>query len=120
MLGQGDVDALILDLCFNIGDEDNFSKAVAGHFTEKPVRGYLKQTRKDDQFTSLEPHRIEPSSQHNFLKPIVVLTNRTVSAVEVMALMMEQLPTATIMDEPGNGWTVTFSNRSYFSSDMKN
>lgn len=128
------LDAIILDIRFNIGGDDKFSQNIAGRFTEKERIGFYKQTRKDGNFGELVPKTIRPKGKTPFLKKVILLTNdRSVSAADVLAMMMEQLPNATIIGERSNGsysdlmnaklpngWKVTLSNQRYLTVDKKN
>lgn len=128
------LDAVIIDIRFNIGGDDEFSKKIAGRFINKPMVGYFKQTRKNGEFGKLDTIIIPPNGKKPFLKKVVLLTNdRTVSAGDVLALMMSQISTVTIIGEPSNGsysdlyekklpngWKITLSNQRYLSSDKIN
>ena len=75
------------------------------------------------EFSSMEPHYLEPSSNLRWHKPVVVLTNRHVySAANEFVMYMKALPQAKIVgDHTGggagmpfssslpNGWSVRFS-----------
>ena len=87
-----DLDAVIVDIRFNIGGDDRFSQNIAGRFVDKPTVGFYKETRTDGKFGTLKTKMINPKGQHPFLKPTVLLTNeRSFSAADVLALMMSQL-----------------------------
>jgi hypothetical protein len=129
-----DLDAVIVDVRFNIGGEDRFSQNVAGRFIEKETVGFMKQTRKDGIFGGMETRMIKPKGKKAFLNKVVLLTNdRTVSAADVLALMMNEFPNVTIIGERSNGsysdlnskilpngWKLTLSNQRYFSASNKN
>lgn len=129
-----DLDAIIIDIRFNIGGDDEFSKKVAGRFLNKSMVGFYKQTRKNGEFGKLDTIMLKPNGKEAFLNKVVLLTNdRTVSAADVLALMMSQLSNVTIIGEPSNGsysdlyekklpngWMVTLSNQRYFSADKVN
>ena len=129
-----DLNAVIVDIRFNIGGDDEFSKKIAGKFLSKPMAGFYKQTRKNGVFGKLDTLMIKPNGKEAFLNKVVLLTNdRTVSAADVLALMMSQLSNVTIIGEPSNGsysdlyekklpngWKVTLSNQRYLSVDKVN
>ena len=129
-----DLDGVIIDIRFNIGGDDEFSKKLAGKFINKPTIGFFKQTRENGEFGKLNTIMLEPNSKKAFLNKVVLLTNdKSVSAADVLALMMSQLPNVTIIGEPSNGsysdlyekklpngWKVTLSNQRYFSADKVN
>lgn len=128
------VEALILDIRFNIGGTDEFSQKLAGMFIEEKMIGFRKQSRKEGAFGELTSKYIHPTNSTPFLKPVILLTNdQTVSAADVFTMMMDQLPNVTIMGERTNGsysdlfsrklpngWRVTLSNQRYYTVDMKN
>ena len=128
------LDAVIVDIRFNIGGDDEFSKKVAGRFLNKPIVGFYKQTRKNGEFGKLNTIMLKPNGKEAFTDKVVLLTNdKTVSAADVLALMMSQLSNVTIMGEPSNGsysdlyqkklpngWMVSLSNQRYLSADKVN
>lgn len=129
-----DLDAIIIDVRFNMGGDDGFSQKIAGRFVEEEQIGFYKQTRKDGEFGPLKSKMIKPMGRKPFLKPVILLTNdRTFSAADVLALMMSELPNVTIIGEPSNGsysdlkgaklpngWNLTLSNQRYLSLSKKN
>jgi carboxyl-terminal processing protease len=130
------VNALIIDVRDNIGGNDEFAFEVAGRFTGKPVVGMYKQTRIRgggyEQFGVLEKWMLQPKGGRPFLKPVVVLTNdKTVSAGDVFAMLMEERPQVRMIgtntrgiysDMYGftlpNGWLISLSNQRYYNSKM--
>ncbi len=128
------VEAIIIDVRFNVGGDDGFSQKVAGRFVRDKVVGFKKQTRVNKRFGELKEKFITPNGNAPFSGPVVLLTNdQTFSAADVLALMMASLPNVTIIGEPSNGsysdlwgkklpngWRVTLSNQRYYSVDMKN
>ena len=129
-----DLDAVIIDIRFNIGGDDEFSKKIAGRFINKPIVGFYKQTRGNGKFGKLNTVMLKPIGKETFLNKVVLLTNdRTISAADVLALMMSQISNVTIIGEPSNGsysdlyekklpngWKVTLSNQRYLSIDKVN
>lgn len=128
------VNSLIIDIRFNMGGTDEFSQKVAGRFVDKKRAGFLKQTRKDGEFKELEERFIKPRGKKPFTNPVILITNdRTVSAADVFAMMMAELPNVTIIGEPTNGsysdiyskklpngWRINLSNQRYYSLGMMN
>lgn len=124
-----ELEAVIIDIRFNIGGNDSFSQRVAGYLVDEPTTGFHKQTLKNKVFQELNTHMIKPSKRHHFEGKVVLLTNdKTVSAADVMALMLSELPQATLIGEASNGsysdlmnaklpngWKITLSNQRYFS-----
>jgi C-terminal processing protease CtpA/Prc len=129
-----DMDAIIIDIRFNIGGDDGFSQKIAGRFISDEGVGFYKQTRKNGNFGSLQSKIIKPMGKKPFLKPVILLTNdQTFSAADVLALMMSELPNATIIGEPSNGsysdlknaklpngWNLTLSHQRYLSVSKNN
>ena len=92
---------------------------------EKTLVGYIqhKTGKGHSDFSSLEPHYIEPSSNIRWTKPVVVLTNRQVySAANEFTMYMKAMPMVKVVgDHTGggagmpfssslpNGWVVRFS-----------
>ncbi|MEO1253562.1 MAG: S41 family peptidase [Bacteroidota bacterium] len=127
------VESIIVDVRFNMGGTDEFSKKVAGRFISEEHLGFTKQTRKKKVFGELKKEFFKPTNDP-FLGPVVLLTNdQTVSAADVLAIIMAPLPNVTLIGEPSNGsfsdlygrrlpnkWIVTLSNQRYYSVDMKN
>lgn len=127
------LESVIIDIRFNIGGDDAFSQRIAGYLVDEPTIGFYKQTRKKQVFGELKTKMIEPSKKHYFNGKVVLLTNdKSVSAADVMALMLSELPQATLIGEPSNGsysdlqngrlpngWKVTLSNQRYLSAQSK-
>ncbi len=122
MLCQG----LIIDIRGNGGgDLTNAEKLAARFCHEKTLVGYLqhKTGPGHSDFSEMEPHYLEPSSNIRWQKPVVVLTNRHVfSAANEFTMYMKALPQVKIVgDHTGggagmpfssslpNGWNVRFS-----------
>lgn len=129
------LEAVIVDIRFNIGGDDRFSQSVAGKFVKDPTIGFYKQTRSKGKFGPLETRMIKPNGKVQFLdRKVVLLTNdKSTSAADVLALMMSQLPNVTLIGEASNGsysdifekklpngWKVTLSNQRYLSTDKQN
>jgi hypothetical protein len=135
-VGEGNLDealsymllcqGLIIDIRNNGGGDLTTAERLAGRFVqEKTLTGYIQhKTGKGHQdFSSLEPRYLEPSSNVRWHKPVCVLTNRSVfSAANDFAVMMHTLPNVKLVgDHTGggsglpmssslpNGWNVRFS-----------
>jgi carboxyl-terminal processing protease len=128
---------LIIDIRFNPGGTDRFAYKVAGRFTDEKYLGHFKQSRIEGDsliFSELEPRYVVPKGKQSYKKPIILLTNDvTVSAADVLALVLKELPHVTIMGENTNGsfsdisskrlpngWKITLSKERYFSSQKIN
>lgn len=135
-IGEGNLDDVLMHmmLCQGIiidirnnggGDLTNADKLAARFCQEKTLVGYLqhKTGPGHGEFSAMEPHYLEPSSNLRWHKPVVVLTNRHVySAANEFVMYMKALPQAKIVgDHTGggagmpfssslpNGWSVRFS-----------
>ena len=135
-IGEGNLDDVLMHmmLCQGIiidirnnggGDLTNADKLAARFCQEKTLVGYLqhKTGPGHGEFSSMEPHYLEPSGNLRWHKPVVVLTNRHVySAANEFVMYMKALPQAKIVgDHTGggagmpfssslpNGWSVRFS-----------
>ena len=117
---------LIIDIRNNGGGDLTTAELMAGRFVqEKTLVGYMqhKTGKGHNDFSSLEPRYLEPSSNIRWHKPVCVLTNRSVfSAANDFAVMMHALPNVKLVgDHTGggsgmpmssslpNGWGVRFS-----------
>lgn len=135
-IGEGNLDEVLLHmaLCQGIivdirsnggGDLTNAELLAARFCQEKTLVGYLKHKTGAGHadFSSPEPHYLEPSSNLRWHKPVCVLTNRHVfSAANEFAMYMQTLPGVLLVgDHTGgggglpfsaslpNGWVVRFS-----------
>ena len=135
-VGEGNLDdvlsylalcrGLIIDIRNNGGGDLTTAERLAGRFVhEKTLVGYMqhKTGTGHDDFSTLEPQYLEPSSKIRWHKPVCVLTNRSVySAANSFAVWMRALPNVRIVgDHTGggsgmpmssslpNGWSVRFS-----------
>lgn len=135
-IGEGNLDDVLMHmmLCQGIiidirnnggGDLTNADKLAARFCQEKTLVGYIqhKTGPGHGEFSSMEPHYLEPSGNLRWHKPVVVLTNRHVySAANEFVMYMKALPQAKIVgDHTGggagmpfssslpNGWSVRFS-----------
>lgn len=135
-IGEGNLDDVLMHmmLCQGIiidirnnggGDLTNADKLAARFCQEKTLVGYVqhKTGPGHGEFSAMEPHYLEPSSNLRWHKPVVVLTNRHVySAANEFVMYMKALPQVKIVgDHTGggagmpfssslpNGWSVRFS-----------
>lgn len=135
-IGEGNLDevfshmmlcnGLIIDIRSNGGGNlTNADKLAARFCNEKTLVGYTqhKTGPGHSDFSDMEPHYLEPSSNLRWQKPVCVLTNRHVySAANEFTSYMKSLPGVIIVgDKTGggagmpfsaslpNGWVVRFS-----------
>jgi hypothetical protein len=125
-------DGIIIDIRSNGGGNLSNAEVVASRFADME-RLYMKQKFKSgpnrNDFSEWYNHLIKPKGEKQFLKPVVVLTNKQVgSTSEGFVLAMKSLPQVTIVgDTTGgasgnpvfrelpNGWTFRLST-SYSST----
>lgn len=105
-------DGLIVDVRGAGGGEDIAGKTIASHFTDQE-RLYMTTSIKNgpgaNDFTEPTPWLISPRGERQFLKPVVLLTNRfTISARETFCLAMRTLPQVTTVGDTTAG---AFSNQ---------
>jgi len=125
---------IIIDVRDNIGGNDEFAFEVAGRFVDKKVVGMHKKTRNGgyEDFSKAETWYIEPRGNYKKKYSVILLTNdKTVSAGDVFAMIMKELPKVTIIGtntrgiysdmygfELPNKWLVSLSNQRYYTSKM--
>jgi C-terminal processing protease CtpA/Prc len=102
--------ALIMDIRFNRGGGEGVALQVAGRFTAKTSKGAYRYKRKKNggysDFVKLPSFRNKPhpSKRIKYIGPVYLLTNeRTVSAGDLLALYMSQLPNVTIIGDNTEG-----------------
>ncbi len=129
-----DVQGIIIDVRFNSGGYDKYSFEIAGRFVDKKWLGHFKSKKKKSGFTELEPRYLEPKGNKQLTMPIVLLTSdQSMSATDVFALIMKELPYVTIIGDNThgvfsdikdfklpNGWKYTFSSQKFLSADKHN
>ena len=129
-------EGLIIDVRDNIGGNDEFGFELAGRFTGKKVTGMYKKTRKRgggyEELENPETWYIEPKGNAPYSGKMMVLTNdKTVSAGDVFALIMKELPRTQLIGENTRGiysdmygftlpnkWLVSLSNQRYYNANM--
>lgn len=143
-IGEGNLDevmmylmlceGLIIDIRGNGGGNlTNAEKLAARFCQQKTLVGYTqhKTGPGHSDFSSMEAHYLEPSSNIRWQKPVVVLTNRHVySAANEFVMYMKTLPQVKIVgDRTGggagmpfssslpNGWNVRFSAVPTYDAD---
>lgn len=130
-----EMEAIIIDIRTNMGGDDSFANKVARRLTNTKILGHYKQEKKGkDMFGELIPKYLNPRNKTRFLKKVYLITDdKTVSAADVLALDMKQIPNVTIVgdnsngsfsdiysDRLPNGWNIDMSNERYLSPKMVN
>lgn len=129
---------IILDIRNNGGGYITNVQTIASCFTtQKRLTGYIchKTGRGHSDFSEPYPFYLYPrsESEHNYYKPVAVLTNRhCFSAANDFVNTMRQIPTVQIIgDKTGggsglpfsaelpNGWSVRFSTSPSFGPNME-
>lgn len=145
-VGEGNLDevlmylmlceGLIIDIRGNGGGNLTNAELIASRFcNERTLVGYTqhKTGKGHNDFSSIEPHYLEPSANIRWHKPVVVLTNRQVfSAANEFTVYMKALPGVVVVgDHTGggagmpfssslpNGWSVRFSAIPTYDAQMQ-
>jgi len=121
------VKGVIIDLRYNGGGGDAVAVAIAGFFTDRPVKAYSKRVYYNGK--AGEPYQVvvRPENGERLSVPIAILTSDfTVSAAEVGVLALKALPRCIQIGQPTrgsfsdrlhkvmpNGWTISLSNEIY-------
>lgn len=128
--------ALILDIRNNGGGLLTSAEKLAGSFTKDKVHcGYIqhKTGKGHHDFSSPEEIYLEPNNGAIWLRPVIILTNRSVySSANHFVMLMKALPhVMTVGDRTGggsglpfnsilpNGWNVRFSACPILDADGK-
>ncbi len=121
-----DLKGIVFDVRSNGGGFSTNVEILASRFADKErlvAYNLFKKGPGHDEFTDPQPVHLSPKGSEQFLKPVVVLTNRrSYSATNDFALKMSALPHVTVVgDTTGggggtpiykelpNGWTYRFS-----------
>lgn len=120
--------AVILDVRFNMGGDVSFTNNLVGRFTDKRFLGDYKQNRRKGKFSKINPNHFGPRGKYRFTdKPVAILLNdQTISSADELTLVLKNLPNITLIGEPSNGsysnmkpkklangWVVTLSYQRY-------
>jgi len=128
-----DTNAIVFDVRFNGGGSDTVGLLVASHFvSDEPVFAFSKRAVDGDGFTESLDVYIEPGdAAYRYDGDVVlIVSGSTVSAAEVFALSMKQLPQVTTLGRNTagafsdmlnrilpNGWKFSLSNEVYSDPD---
>jgi len=125
-----DTHTLVLDLRVNTGGNDTTSVEIAARFARERTRAFSKHAVDGDgETTPLEVH-VEPDGDRYEGRVLLLTSASTVSAAEILVLLMRELPQVTVMGQPTNGalsdvlqrtlptgWGVSLSNETYVAAD---
>ena len=96
--------SIIIDLRYNPGGSDTVSFGVASHFTAQPVDVFTKTTRDGDAQTPVFTATLHPFGASPLTQPVIVLTSQlTGSAAEILTMVMRELPQVTTLGQPTSG-----------------
>lgn len=126
-----DASAIIIDLRYNPGGSDTVSLGIASHFTASSLDVFTKTTRNGDTQSPPFTATILPFDETPLAQPVLVLTsNLTGSAAEILTLSLRDLPNVAVMGENTsgglsdimgftlpNGWELGLSNQTYLTMD---
>jgi len=119
--------AIIIDVRYNPGGSDSVAFGIASHFTATPVDAFAKSTRDGAGQTAPFTATLQPYDTTPLTQPVILLTTElTGSAAEILTLAMRELPQITTMGTPTsgglsdvlgvtlpNGWELGLSNQTY-------
>ena len=128
-----DTRGIIIDIRANPGGTDDFVYRVVNRFVDKKRVGHYKKTKKgsgEDDFGELRTRYIEPGGAVRYKGYLMVLTNdASYSAADVFAMLMADLPQATLIGDHtngifsdmlekklSNGWKYSLSHQRYYSA----
>ena len=127
---------IIIDVRNNGGGSIAMVDVLTSRFLqEKTLVGYSKYKNGPGHrdFTRPFAKYLEPGGEQQFMKPVAVLTNRSVySAANEFVSFMSHLPHVTLIGDTSgggggapysgelmNGWTFRFSSTQFFNADMQ-
>lgn len=122
---------IIIDLRYNPGGSDTVAFGIASHFTATPLDALTKTTRSGTGQTAPFTATVQPFDATPLTQPLIVLTSDlTGSAAEILTLTLRELDQTTLMGHPTsgafsdimglklpNGWDLGLSNQTYRSMD---
>lgn len=126
LFNQKSAKSVIIDLSVNFGGYDFIAREIAGRFASQRTLAYTKYAA-DSANKQPFPVFIEPSAGPRFTGPVIVVTsNVTVSAGEMLTMSLRALPNVVHVGEATrgahsdvltkklpNGWSLDLSNEVY-------
>ncbi len=98
------VSKLVLDIRFNGGGYDTGALNIVSRFMDQERVSYFKKARLGNSFTENKSFSVGPKGNFQFTGDIVLLTSPyTISAAELFALCLKDLPYVTIVGENTTG-----------------
>lgn len=122
--------SVIIDLSINFGGYDFISRKIAERFSTKPSLAYKKYAA-DSTLRTPYPISITPYAGERYVGPVILVTsNVTVSAGEMLTMALRTQPNVTHVGETTrgalsdvlekklpNGWTLALSNEVYYDHE---
>ncbi|MEW7280202.1 S41 family peptidase [Aquimarina sp. 2201CG1-2-11] len=103
-LKNSGVSKLIIDIRFNSGGYDTVALDMVSRFMDEERISYFKKARLGDSYTENKSFSVSPKGNFQFTDDIILLTSPyTVSAAELFALCVKDLPYVTIVGENTSG-----------------
>lgn len=103
-LNESGVSKLIIDIRFNDGGYDTVALDLVSRFINQEQVLYSKKARLGDDFTENRAFSVAPKGNFQFTEDIILLTSPyTISAAELFALCLKDLPYVTIVGEHTTG-----------------
>lgn len=103
-LDESGVSKLIIDIRFNDGGYDTVALNIVSRFMDQERILYSKKARLGDSFTEDKSFSVGPKGDFQFTDDIILLTSPyTISAAELFALCVKDLPYMTIVGENTSG-----------------
>ncbi|WP_219008065.1 S41 family peptidase [Aquimarina litoralis] len=99
-LESSGVSKLIIDIRFNSGGIDTVALDIVSRFMDQERVSYFKKARLGNSFTENKSFSVAPKGNFQFTEDIILLTSpASISAAELFALCMKDLPYVTIVGE---------------------
>ncbi len=98
------VSKLIIDIRFNSGGYDMVALNIVSRFMDQERILYFKKSRLGNDFTENKSFSVGPGGDFQFTEDIILLTSPyTISAAELFALCVKDLPYVTLVGENTSG-----------------
>lgn len=125
------LDALVIDVRFNPGGNDQSGLFVAGYFVSEPILAFSKSARVGEGYGRVTDIFVQPIGLAAFEGDVYVLTSSySASAAEIFVLAMRDLPQVIVLGESTNGvlsdalevllpngWIFSLSNERYLTAN---
>jgi len=103
-INNSGISKLIIDIRFNSGGYDTVALDMVSRFINQERISYFKKARLGDSFTENSSFYVAPKGNFQFTDDIILLTSPyTISAAELFALCLKDLPYVSIVGENTSG-----------------